>query len=194
MNGTRQAHSWCREYDMKSPPLSEAETVQRCYMDPLLTIILKCRAMLILVFLHIMVKENSTSALFTLEVKGKMAQKCEIFLPKGCSTAPPNSPLITHSISPTLEKVLPTQGGGTGLSLVLCPPGNRAPLLTHEFSELAALLFCFTSGSHAQEKPNLQYCILEDFIFTDYTYSLWHLPWLLRLGENSFPIAVSRAL
>ena len=138
---------------MKSPPLSEAETVQRCYMDPVLTIILKCRAMLTLVFLHIMVKENSTSALFTLEVKEKMAQKCEIFLPKGCSTAPPNSPLIKHSISPTLEKVFPMQGGGTGLSLVLCPPGDR-PLFSLEFSELAGLLFCFTSGSHAQEKPN----------------------------------------
>ena len=56
---------------MKSPPLSEAETVQRCYMDPVLTIILKCRAMLTLVFPHIMVKENTTSALFTPEVKGK---------------------------------------------------------------------------------------------------------------------------
>lgn len=61
------------------------------------------------------------------------------------------------------------------------PPGDQAPLLTPEFSELAGLC-CFTSGSHTQEKPTSQYSILEGFIFTDCIYSLWHIPWLLRLS------------
>lgn len=112
-----------------------------------------------LVLVHMMIKENTNFALFTLEVTKRMKEL--VFLPKSYLSPPLNpSDGTSHFTSftkhpPPLPKIQESEGE-CGSHLILCPSGNRAPLRTHQFSELAGLLFCFIPGSYTHEKPEFQ--------------------------------------
>lgn len=181
MKGTLQAHSdvtlepYFYEYNMKSLPFPEAETVERCHVDPVLTKILKCRAVLILVLLRITVKENTSFVLFTLEVKEKKSQEVCNFSTKKLSYSSSQSPSNQAFHFSNTKKGHPNaERRNVPPPPVLRPPGNRAPLLTHQFNELVGLLFCFIPGSYTQEKPNFQQNLLCDIFLEPHLELISH--------------------
>lgn len=124
-----------------------------------------------LVLLHIMIKENTNFAPFTLEVMGPKGQRKWFSYQKAILYLLLISP-IKHPISPvSLNAHLHTQRswnmrGEWDSHFVLCPAGNWAPLQTHRLSELAGLLFCFIPSSYTQEKPEFQQDLFYD-VFLD---------------------------
>lgn len=166
MKGTLQAHSDVTpeshfyEYDMTSLPSPEEETgTMLCwssYDNPKMENGAAYFLVLVIWWLR------KTPILHYLHWKWQTKRMKElVFLPKSYLSPPLNpSDGTSHFTSftkhpPPLPKIQESEGE-CGSHLILCPSGNRAPLQTHQFSELAGLLFCFIPGSYTQKKPEFQ--------------------------------------
>lgn len=77
---------------MKSLLIPEDDTEKTYYVVPVVAIIQKCRTVLILILLYVMVTENTNSALFTMEEKTKKRVKICDFLSKNYLSGPLKSP------------------------------------------------------------------------------------------------------
>lgn len=138
-----------------------------------------------LVLLHIMIKENTNFALFTLEVMAQKGQKKWFFYQKAILhlllIPPVERPFTSFTEHPSqYPEILESEGG------MWLPPHSLScwELSTssnHQFSEPAEP-FCFIPSSYMQEKPEFQQNLFCD-VFLDLRSLSWNSS-LITVSKN----------